>query len=191
MKHVGLMLLLFLASSVGHSFDPAEPALAEGLSNLYQVSPTLYRSAMPDEPGFGSLQQMKIASVLSLRWNPDPVDPNPDIGPRRLHIPIRTWNLDEAHVVEFLKLASDPANQPMLVHCKHGADRTGTMVAAYRIVVQGWSKEEALAEMKEDQYGHHWLWTNLRHFIRNMDVERVRKAAGLADTAAPVPHQPN
>jgi protein tyrosine phosphatase (PTP) superfamily phosphohydrolase (DUF442 family) len=190
MRGIALALILLLASAAGYGFDAADPASAQGLSNLYQVSPTLYRSAMPEEPGFESLQQLKIASVLSLRWNPDP-DPTPGSGPRRLHIPIRTWDLDEAHVVEFLKLASDPANQPMLVHCKHGADRTGTMVAAYRIVVQGWSKEDALAEMKDDRYGHHWIWSNLRRFIRNMDVERIRKAVERADTATADQHQPN
>lgn len=184
MKRLGLLAGLLLASQAVFSFDAAEPVSAEGLSNLYQVSPTLYRSAMPEEPGFESLARLNIASVLSLRWDPDPALEPPQSGPRRLHIPIRTWNLDEEHVVAFLKLASDPANQPMLVHCKHGADRTGTMVAVYRIVVQGWSKEDALAEMKSERYGHHWLWSNLRRFIRKMDVERIRQAAGLPAIAS-------
>lgn len=174
-----LFLLLLLIGANASALEAALPEQAEGLSNLYQVSPTLYRSAMPDAPGFESLQRMGIASVLSLRWHADPEASTAGVGPKRLHIPIRTWDLDEDQVVQFLRLASDPANQPMLVHCKHGADRTGTMVAAYRIVVQGWSKEDALAEMKTEQYGHHWIWANLRHFIRDMDVERIRRAAGL------------
>lgn len=177
-------LLLAVVSGAGGAFESAQSAHAEGLSNLYQVSPTLYRSAMPEEPGFESLHRLGIASVLSLRWHPDPEPTATGAGPRRLHIPIRTWDLEEEQVVQFLRLANDPANQPMLVHCKHGAYRTGTMVAAYRIVVQGWSKEDALDEMKTEQYGHHWIWANLRRFIRNMDVERIRRAAGLPVAAA-------
>lgn len=173
-------LLLLIACGSACCFEAAAPMQVPGVQNLYQVSPTLYRSAMPNDAGFKALEEMPIASVLSLRWQADPADATPDDGPRRLHIPIRTWNVDEEHVVQFLRLVSDPANQPMLVHCKHGADRTGTMVAVYRIVVQGWSKDDALAEMKTKQYQHHWLWANLRRFIRNMDVERIRQAAGFA-----------
>ncbi|MDZ4813183.1 MAG: dual specificity protein phosphatase family protein [Pseudomonadota bacterium] len=174
---------LSVGASAAHSDQPAQRLNVKGLSNLYRVSPTLYRGAMPDTAGFDALEEMPIASVLSLRWQADPADATPEDGPRRLHIPIRTWDLEEAHVVEFLQLASDPANQPMLVHCKHGADRTGTMIAAYRIVVQGWSKEEALAEMKTKQFGHHWMWKNLRRFVLNMDIERIRLSAGLGAIA--------
>ncbi len=184
-RFFGAVLIVWssIGGSAAYCGETAERLSVEGLSNLYQVSPTLYRGAMPDAAGFDALEEMPIASVLSLRWHADPADATPEDGPRRLHIPIRTWDLEEAHVVEFLQLASDPANQPMLVHCKHGADRTGTMVAAYRIVVQGWSKEEALAEMKTKQFGHHWMWKNLRRFVLNMDVERIRQAAGLGAIA--------
>jgi protein tyrosine phosphatase (PTP) superfamily phosphohydrolase (DUF442 family) len=183
-------LMLMLASGALRAFDAAEPVDIAGVDNLYRVSPTLYRSAMPEAEGFRALEDSEIASVLSLRWKADPADDTPDDGPRRLHIPIRTWDLEEEHVVEFLRLATDPANQPMLVHCRHGADRTGTMIAAYRVAVQGWSKQQALDEMKTDRYRHHWLWVNLRRFVRDMDVERIRAAAGIeaprsVETAAP------
>jgi protein tyrosine/serine phosphatase len=54
----------------------------------------------------------------------------------------------EADVARFLDVATDPANQPVLVHCKNGVDRTGYMLAMYRIGEQGWTKEQALAEMR-------------------------------------------
>nr|HNI57084.1 protein-tyrosine-phosphatase [Elusimicrobiota bacterium] len=66
------------------------------------------------------------------------------------------------------------------VHCQHGSDRTGTMVAIYRIAVQGWSKESALDEMVNGGYGFHPLWKNLRRYIRNLDVAAV-KAKAAAD----------
>lgn len=170
-------LLLSLSPAVLATSTGSRPA---GIDNYHQVSPILYRSAMPEEQGFDALETSPIRSIVSLRWEADPADPTPEAGPRRIHIPIRTWKLTEDHIISFLKLVQDPANQPVLVHCKHGADRTGTMVAAYRIVVEGWSKEAALAEMRQPRYGHHWMWKNLRNLIRDLDVERIRSELGIA-----------
>jgi protein tyrosine/serine phosphatase len=47
-------------------------------------------------------------------------------------------------VVKFLQIVTDPEKVPVFVHCQHGADRTGVMAASYRIIVQGWSKDQAL-----------------------------------------------
>ena len=44
------------------------------------------------------------------------------------------------------------------MHCQQGADRTGTMMAFYRIAVQGWPKDDAIAEMKNGGYGFHSIW---------------------------------
>ena len=48
----------------------------------------------------------------------------------------------------FFKAVTDPAAQPVYIHCKHGRDRTGTMVAAYRIQFDHLTGAKALAEMK-------------------------------------------
>jgi protein tyrosine/serine phosphatase len=47
---------------------------------------------------------------------------------------------------------------PAFIHCQHGADRTGTMVAVYRVRVQGWTKEDAIKEMMEEKYGFHHVY---------------------------------
>ena len=54
------------------------------------------------------------------------------------------------------------------------------MCAIYRIAVQGWSVEEAGREMIEGGFGFHSMWTNLAPFLRALDVERIRNAAGLS-----------
>ena len=69
----------------------------------------------------------------------------------------------------------------MLVHCWHGADRTGMMCAVYRLAVEGWTKEEAIEELTEGGYGFHSVWKNIVPYVRDLDVERLREKAGLAE----------
>ena len=77
---------------------------------------------------------------------------------------------------EFLSIVSDTNNLPLLVHCQHGADRTGTMCAMYRIVKQGWSADEAIKELEEGGYGFHSMWINIPRFIRKAaeELKKVR-----------------
>ncbi len=50
-------------------------------------------------------------------------------------------------VARFLALVSDPENQPVLVHCRNGVDRTGYLLGIYRIETASWSPERAAREM--------------------------------------------
>lgn len=47
-----------------------------------------------------------------------------------------------------LKLCDDPAHYPLLIHCRAGVARTGAAVALYRQIVQGWSFDAAIAELR-------------------------------------------
>jgi hypothetical protein len=70
----------------------------------------------------------------------------------------------------------------VLVHCHHGADRTGTMCALYRIAIQGWTKEDAIQEMVQGGYGFHEMWINLPDWIDKLDIESMKKEAGIKST---------
>lgn len=89
------------------------------------------------------------------------------------------WHSDEDEVVQFLKAATDPNNLPAFVHCQRGADRTGTMCAMYRIVVCGWTKEQALDEMKNGGFGFNSTWQNLIVYIEKSDVAKIKRRVGL------------
>jgi len=93
-------------------------------------------------------------------------------------ITFQTWAPEDDEVIRFLNIVSDSRQTPVLVHCLHGSDRTGAMCAVYRIVVQGWSKEAAINEMKNGGYGHHKIWRNLEKWIQRIDVAALRAKAG-------------
>jgi hypothetical protein len=92
---------------------------------------------------------------------------------------MKAWHPEEKEAVRFLKIVTDPKRAPVLVHCQHGADRTGTMVAVYRIAVQGWSKDEAIREMTQGGFGFHPTWSNLPKWIENLDIDRLKRQAGI------------
>lgn len=151
----------------------AQPLARTGLPNLHQLTPDLYRSAQPEAEGFAELERMGVRTVLSLRGFHDDALPA-DGALRYERISFKTWHPEEEDVVRFLRLVRDPACRPVLVHCQHGADRTGMMCAVYRIVEQGWSKDEALREMTAGGFGFHPLWQNLVAYVRALDVEHLR-----------------
>jgi protein tyrosine phosphatase (PTP) superfamily phosphohydrolase (DUF442 family) len=162
----------------------AKPKHAPGLPNLHQVSDTFWRSAQPSAEGMAELPKLGVRTVINLRSLHSDRD---EIGQRPLqyeHIRMKAWHAEDEDIVRFLQLVTDTERQPVLVHCQHGADRTGVATAAYRIVVQGWSKDEAIAEMTQGGFGFHTIWGNLVRYVRQLDVERIRREAGIPPPTA-------
>jgi protein tyrosine/serine phosphatase len=88
---------------------------------------------------------------------------------------VKTWHIEDEDIIKVLKIIRKKENGPFLIHCQHGADRTGLMSAMYRIVEQGWSKDEAIKEMVEGGYGFHAIWANIVDYVKNVDIERIKK----------------
>ncbi|NMB74179.1 MAG: dual specificity protein phosphatase family protein [Myxococcales bacterium] len=167
------------ASAAARPERYAKPLQGEGLSNFYKVSDALYRGAQPDKQGMKTLEKLGIRTVVNLRSMHSDRKKLNGTNLRYMHIPINTFDIKEEHVVAFLKVMADPANHPVFLHCQHGADRTGMMTAFYRIMFQGWSREEAMQEMLEGGYGFHSIWKNIVSFLRKADLDRIRERAGL------------
>jgi len=153
-----------------------------GLPNFYQVSPTLYRGGKPSEEGFGRLRALGVTTIIDLGcrfWETDTYR-HPTL--RYYNIPFYTWTARDDQVVAFLRLASGEG--PVFVHCRRGADRTGFMVACYRVAVQGWSRESAIAEMTEGGFGFDRQYDNLVAYLRRRDFDDLRRQAGIRKIGA-------
>lgn len=166
--------------------DWARPVARAGLPGLHQVDAGLWRSGLPRHPDAATLQALGIRTVVNLRSRADPAwSADGAIATRQ--VPIDAWDVSQAQVLAVLRIAVDPARRPVLVHCTHGADRTGLVVAAYRVVVQGWDEAEAEREMIRGGYGYHPVWVNLPRTLRRLDVPRLRRELGLPPAARATP----
>jgi len=172
-------LLAAFAAAAAQPVTDTKPLQLDGVPNGYQVSDTLWRSAQPTAAGFRRLKAEGVKTVVNLRAFHSDLDELKGIDLRYLPIPVKTWHPEEEAAVRFLREVTNPGNAPLLVHCQHGADRTGVMVALYRVAVQGWSKEKALKEMTEGPFGYHKVWVNLPPWFMELDIEKLKKLAGL------------
>jgi protein tyrosine/serine phosphatase len=154
----------------------AQPIKVTGVPNLYRVSDLIYRSAQPTAYGFKQLEKMGIKTVINLRS--ERTDHNDLAGTnlKYYEIPSMATEVKEADLFQFLKIVTNPVEGPYLIHCHHGADRTGLFIAVYRIVVQAWSREEAIMEMQKGGFGFHNTYTNIVKYLQAIDPEKFRQA---------------
>lgn len=165
----------------GVSTGEAAQALSlPGLDNLYRVSEKLYRSAQPMQGGLVSAQTLGIRTVLSLQIVDfdSGLDETAELSLSLVHVPMMPSSVTDEDVLKALR-AIQASDGPVLVHCLHGADRTGTVVAMYRVVFQNWSKDRAIDEMTNGGFGYHVEYANLVELIRRADIAAYRQALGL------------
>jgi protein tyrosine/serine phosphatase len=160
----------------------AVPVTLEGVPNLHRITDALYRSEQPTELGFRNLEKMGIRTVINLRFFNDDEDEARGTGLKLHRIKILTWRAGDDHVVKVMQLLRQKEHGPFLIHCQHGADRTGLMSAMYRMLEENWTAQEALEELVGGGYGFHSMWKNIRRYVLEADVARLRVAVdSIAD----------
>ena len=148
------------------------PSKIDGVQNWSHVTDTLFRGAQPSSAGYKALQQMGVGIVVDFRDEPREISAESKeveaLGLKFVSIP---WSGSDKpstiQVVQFLDLVRTNPNAKIFVHCKRGADRTGVMVAAYRIVVQHKPVTDAVAEMHQFHYDHFWL-PQLERYVQSL-----------------------
>ena len=127
----------------------AQKLTVSGLPNFAQVTPSLFRGAQPSEEGFGALAKMGVGIVVDLRGDRDGErEQVTKLGMQYIAIPSHCAHMTDDGVARFLTILRDNPDKKVFVHCHVGIDRTGMMIAAYRMTQQGWSAEESRREME-------------------------------------------
>jgi protein tyrosine phosphatase (PTP) superfamily phosphohydrolase (DUF442 family) len=158
----------------------AEPVQAQGLPNLFKVCDNLYRGAEPTTEGLQELKKLGVHTVIDLRESNGNQAKMGELGLTYEHIPMTALHVKDDNVVQFLRIAGDAGHAPMFVHCKRGADRTGLMCAMYRIAFQGWTKDQAIAEMTQGGFRFNNGYQNVVNYIRDANIDQLKQQAGLA-----------
>ncbi len=159
-----------------HQVDPS--------FKLFEMSPTLYRSALPKPQNLPTLEHLQVRTVVTFVKDDD----HQWLGNSNIsliNIPLHADRVNDADVLRVLHvLQLAETRGPVLMHCKHGSDRTGLMAAMFRTVIQGWSKQEALSEMLNGGYGQADDMEDARRYVEQADIGKLRDALtnGRCDT---------
>lgn len=115
------------------------------------VGDTVFRGAQPSLRALKALKELGVCTVINLRPECDHERRIVEgLGMRYVYLPLPPLDAPSHETtLAFLSHATDPENGVVFFHCYHGVDRTGTMAACLRMARDGWSVEEALAEMRD------------------------------------------
>jgi protein tyrosine phosphatase (PTP) superfamily phosphohydrolase (DUF442 family) len=157
----------------------AEPLPSLPVENAARIADGVYRGAQPDAAGLKALKELGVRTVVSFRSHHSERKEAEALGLEVVEIPmqadIESEPPTDADVRRFFEVVLDPAKRPVYFHCAKGKDRTGTMAALYRMEVDGWSNEDAIAEM--ERFGYHDYYKDLIRFLREYRPRGFRPPA--------------
>ena len=142
----------------------------KNLPNFHQVNSKLYRGAQPKVGGLQELADLGIKTVVNLRGKGEGGQKEEEEARskslRYFNVPFeRAGRPRDAEIEQVLSIINDPENQPVFVHCAQGVDRTGTVIAVYRIAHDGWTSQEAKEEA--NRYGMHPWEMGMKNYIHD------------------------
>ncbi|TPN88912.1 dual specificity protein phosphatase family protein [Aquimarina algicola] len=136
-------------------------------------------SEQPSKKEFYRLEDFGIKTILNFRRLKDDAKKAKGTQLQLEHLPLKAAEINEKDIITGLQIINT-AQKPILIHCWHGSDRTGVMTAAYRIVFENWSKEDAIKEFRRPEFGYHEKWyPNLVDLLNDLDVTKIRDELGL------------
>lgn len=157
--YLPLLLVLVFAD-----FSTAQKTVEnKNLPNFSQVKENLYRGGQPTEAGVKELAKIGVKTIIDLRGEDENAGKEKTwaqaAGIKFVPVNLSNWFKPKTSDIEgVIKEIDAPENQPVFVHCKRGADRTGTVMAVYRISHDNYTAKQALDEAKKFDFGWWQFW---------------------------------
>lgn len=184
MQYRVILSILLAGSTFSWAQEKIDPA---GVPNFHVVNEHLYRGAQPTSQGFKNLAKLGVKTVIDLR---EESKTNPEeklvVAAGMKYVNIRMRGLaapTDEQIHQVFALLENSSAWPVFVHCKRGADRTGTVIACYRISHDHWATPKALTEAQ--MYGMSWVERAMRQYILNFSETMKRTLPELAAKPAP------
>ncbi len=164
---LGLSLYLMVSLITPSIAMAAGPTELTSIPNFQVISTELLRGAQPSFSELKQLSSKGVKTILNLRMSSHQSNKEAAMAKslhmKYFHVPMGYTVSSDKSIQQALTIINNPDNQPVFIHCRQGADRTGTLTGIYRIVCQKWNFQEAYQEM----LAHHfkpWLFT-LKHTV--------------------------
>lgn len=160
-------------------------AASPGIKNFHQVDERLYRGGQPTDEGFGELAKMGVKTIIDLREAGKRSLKEASIvaaaGMQYINVPMTGLTAPtEAEMAKILGILENEGAGAVFVHCQRGADRTGAVIAAYRIDHDHWENDRALIEA--DAMGMSFFQLPRKNFIRSFQARTMEAQAASSST---------
>jgi tyrosine-protein phosphatase SIW14 len=163
-----------------------------GVPNAGSVTGNLFRGAQPKDSAYADLQKLGMNIIVDLRGESGEVSSEKkaveEMGMKFVNLPWSGAGLPSRdELLTFFTLLRDNPDKKVFLHCQYGADRTGVMIALYRIAVDHWTSEQAIKEMKDFHY-HSFMLPHLAKYVKAFPAELAAdpSLAGAVPGARPV-----
>src|SRR5258708_7498222 len=161
-------------------------AEAPGVPNFHSVSDRLYRGGQPTREGINSLAKIGIRTLINLRTGNDREEEKlvKAAGMRYVHVPMSGLSApSHQQIASVLEVLDDASESPVFIHGRRGADRTGTVIACYRIRHDHWENQKALSEARKN--GLSWVERGMQQYILRFDSASEQITAPATTAVSP------
>jgi tyrosine-protein phosphatase SIW14 len=177
--------VLVFALSTAPSSQGASVFKAPGVPNFHQVDDHVFRGGQPSAHGFKSLALIGVKTVIDLRSGTEQRHAEESAvqtdGMHYIHVPLNGFTAPtDQQIATVLSLLDDSSGWPVFIHCRRGADRTGTVIACYRVAHDHWANEKALTEAR--LYRMSPLEQEMREYILHFKLPQAQASHALIPT---------